>query len=329
MNSLTGIYVAEVVRRLPERSRPDIARELEATLADMVEERLGGVAAPGPDAARAAERAAVEELGDPARLALQYQDAPGHLIGPELFPAFRRLVRWLLPLVAVLSALANAVTYAATAPQPALGGMIGAVAGNVVVALLVATGVVTVLFAVGERVLPERDRAELTRSAGYGEWSPDDLHHEPPSRRIPRGEPVASLVFLAIMALLPVVPSSFFYVGHLNDGGSLVDPGLWRGWLPAYFLVLAVLVLLEVWKLAAGRWSAPMLAAGLVADVALAVLLTAAVLTQQILDPRLLAGWSPPDWLPVAVVVAVWAVMVWDQAVTLRNYRSGGVRERT
>ena len=119
------------------------------------------------------------------------------------------------------------------------------------------------------------------------------------------------------------------YVGHLNDGGSLVDPGLWRGWLPAYFLVLAVLVLLEVWKLAAGRWSAPMLAAGLVADVALAVLLTAAVLTQQILDPRLLAGWSPPDWLPVAVVVAVWAVMVWDQAVTLRNYRSGGVRERT
>ena len=32
MNSLTDIYVAEVVRRLPERSRPDIARELTVSL---------------------------------------------------------------------------------------------------------------------------------------------------------------------------------------------------------------------------------------------------------------------------------------------------------
>lgn len=329
MNSLTDRYVAQVVQRLPESSRPDIARELRATLADMVEERLGDRAAPGPEEARAAERAALEELGDPARLALHYQDGPGCLVGPQLFPAFVRLARWLLPLVGVVSAVVNAAVYAATAPEAQLGGMIGAVAGNAVVALLIATGVLTALFAAGERLLPDQDKAALARPADSGQWSADDLDEPARTRRIPRAEPIASLVLLALLAAVPIAPSSFFHVGHLDDGASLVNPQLWRGWLPAYFVLLALLGLLEVWKLAAGRWSAPVLVAGALVDAAFAVLLCAAVLTQQILDPALLegTGWSPPEWGPAVAVAVIWAVTVWDQVTTVRAYRSGGTPE--
>ncbi|MCU1515538.1 MAG: putative rane protein, partial [Pseudarthrobacter sp.] len=289
MSSLTDMYVAQVVRHLPEKSRPDIARELKATLADMVEERLandGGPAA-GAAASNAAERAAVEELGDPARLALQYQDAPQYLIGPELFPAYVRLARWLLPMVALIAAVVNAVVYATTEPGAAIGGMIGTIVGNSAVALLIATGVVTTLFAIGERVLPEKDKAEMNKSVSYVDWNADHLYEDAPSRRISRSETITALIFLVIMALMPVVPSTFFYVGHLNDAGSFVNPELWDGWIPAYFAFLAALMVVEAWKLSAGRWPAPILWTGLLVDAAFAVFLTAAVLTQDVLDPRL------------------------------------------
>jgi hypothetical protein len=331
MSSLIDMYVAQVIRRLPEESRPDIARELKATLADMVDERLGAHDGNETDAVRAAERSAVEELGDPALLAVQYQDAPQYLVGPELYPAFIRLSRWLLPLVALVSAVANAVVYATTSPEAAIGGMMGAIVGNSVVALLIATGVVTALFAAGERFLPEKDKAEMTRTVSYGDWSADDLYEEAPSRRISRGETITALVFLVIAAALPVIPSSFFYVGHLNDSGSFVNPELWSGWIPAYLAFVGAFVLVEGWKLIAGRWTAPILLTSIVADVAFAVFLSAALLTQDILDPRLFNGnyWRDVAWIAPVAVAAIWAATAWDQAITWRNYRTRNVMDKT
>ena len=63
-DTLTDRYVWAVLKSLPEAKRADIDRELRATIADDVEARE----ADGRDAA-AAEREALAELGDPARLA--------------------------------------------------------------------------------------------------------------------------------------------------------------------------------------------------------------------------------------------------------------------
>lgn len=325
MSSLVDMYVAQVIRRLPENSRPDIARELKATLADMVEERLANGTA-GSDTAQAAERAAVEELGDPAQLALQYQDNPRYLIGPELYPAFIGLTKWLLPLVVLTSAFVNAVVYAATASDAAIGGMIGAMVGNSVVALLIATGVVTALFAFGERYLPEKDKAEMTKSVGYVDWDADHLYEEAPSRRIPRGETITSIVFLVFLAALPALPSSFFYVGHLNDAGSFVNPALWNGWIPAYFLFVAGLIVVEAWKLTVGHWTAPILLTGLLMDVVFALFLSLAVMTQDILDPRLMDSidWTESNWAKPVAVGLIWAITLWDQLATVKNFRHGG-----
>ena len=57
------------------------------------------------------------------------------------------------------------------------------------------------------------------------------------------------------MALVPFLPTSFFYVGHLNDGGGFLNPGLWDGWIPAYLGFLLLLALIESWRLASGTWS--------------------------------------------------------------------------
>ncbi|MFT4470397.1 HAAS signaling domain-containing protein [Arthrobacter sulfonylureivorans] len=322
MSSLTEKYVAQVVRRLPENNRADIAREITATLSDMADARLAADEYPSPAAAEAAERAALEELGDPSRLALRYSESPRYLIGPELFPVFTRLTAWLLPIVAVSALAVNALVYVLATPEPAVGGMIGTMVGNSILAVLLAVAVVTVLLALAERLLSEKDKAQLAAPATRSGWSVDDLLREPPVREIARPEPIASLVILAVMALVPFLPTSFFYVGHLNGGGGFLNPALWDGWIPAYLGFLAAFALIEIWRLASGRWSTAMLATMMVADVAFAAFLTAAFLSQDVLDPALFAGsGGEPGWYQGAAVVLIWVVTVWDQLATVKAYR--------
>lgn len=64
MTTLTHRYIDQVVGRVAADQRDDVAAELEGLLTDMVEERT---AAGVPEAE--AERSALTELGDPARLA--------------------------------------------------------------------------------------------------------------------------------------------------------------------------------------------------------------------------------------------------------------------
>ena len=323
MSSLTEKYVAQVVRRLPEGNRADIAREITATLSDMADARLSGDGYASPASAEAAERAALEELGDPQRLALRYSESPRHLIGPELFPVFTRLMAWLLPIVAASALAVNALVYVLATPEPAIGGMIGAMVGNGILAVLICLAVVTVLLALAERILPEKDRAQLAAPAARSDWSVDDLVRERPVREIARPEPIASLAVLAVMALAPFLPTSFFYVGHLNDGGGFLNPALWSGWIPAYLGFLLVFALIETWRLTSGTWSTAMLATMMAADVAFAVFLTAAFLSQEVLDPALFTGsGGEPGWYRGIAVVLIWAVTVWDQLVTVKAHRA-------
>ena len=70
--SLTDRYVAATVSGLDEAQRPEVERELHATIEDMVDARLEAGAPTRADA----ERAVLVELGDPLRLAAGYSGRP-------------------------------------------------------------------------------------------------------------------------------------------------------------------------------------------------------------------------------------------------------------
>jgi hypothetical protein len=340
MTSLTVLYVEQVVRRLPEASRPDIARELSAMLADMVEARLADdPAVQDPESAdletrRTAERAVVAELGDPARLARQYRESPGYLIGPDLFPVFLRLMRLFLPLVALLSGLVGAIDYWLTAASPAIGQMIGETVGSVVGGLMWAFAVAVIVFAVIERTVPPEERAKaagMSRATGEP-WTPEELESEVPTAPSRRGDAIASLVFYGILALLPIVPSSFFYAGHLNEARPFVNQALWDFWLPAFYVLLALGVTTRIWLLVRRRWTTPLFVVEIVLDLVTAVFLTALVMTQQVADPFLVEtvreqvgrvdGVETGTLVIVPlVVVGIWAITLWDQIDTYRAWR--------
>ena len=85
-------YVHAVVKRLPEKSRAEVERELRANIEDML-----------PDSYEEADvHKALLSLGNPAALAEQYRETKRFLISPELYGTYI----YVLKIVSIIAALA-------------------------------------------------------------------------------------------------------------------------------------------------------------------------------------------------------------------------------
>ena len=246
MSALTEIYVDNVVRHLPENTRADIAAEITATIDDTVEARLGrAIPKPNPERTAAVEREVLEELGDPAVLSREYSNSPQHFIGPKSYPLFLWTLRWILPIVGLIAVLANVVVTVATTPDVQLGELIGSTVGNTVSALLTAFAVIAIIIGLGDR---RADDAALPRMPGQqkGAWTIDDLDRRDVRGRQIRAEAALGLVFILALATIPFIPTSLLYVGHINHGGTFINPDLGTGWLLGYWGFLALLAVVEI-----------------------------------------------------------------------------------
>lgn len=318
MGSLTDRYVSATVRELAQEQREDVDRELRGTIEDMVEARLDAGAAPDREAA---EHDVLVELGDPIRLAAGYTGRPLHLIGPALYPEWRRLVTVLLAVVVPIAAVGTLVVrlfvddVASDGVGPAFGG--AALTG-----LTTALHVVfwtTLVFAVLERTQPGR---------GVLGWTPEQLPEAPDSRRsVTRSETVGSLVALLVMALALIWQQVSSPVRLRGEEVPVLDPALWTGWLPVLLALLVAQAVLVVAVHRAGRWSIPSAVVGGLLDLATAALLVWLLQTDRFLDDRFLealagGGWHTADRdLTLALTLGVVVVTVWDQVETWRRLR--------
>jgi hypothetical protein len=80
MTTLTQRYVQAAVAGVPASQRDDVAEELNASVADAVDDLVTAGLTP-----QEAERKALTDLGDPAVLAERFGGRPRHLIGPAYF----------------------------------------------------------------------------------------------------------------------------------------------------------------------------------------------------------------------------------------------------
>lgn len=342
MSTLTDRYISEVVRRLPEDQRGDISAEIAATIDDMVAARLdavgGGavVSAPdstGPDPADpgpadpdsadpdSAERAVLARLGDPAELARRYAGSRQYLIGPDVYPVWLRVLRWLMPIAGVIAAAAGGILYVSTTPDAALGGLIGEAVSAVAGALMWVFTAWTLVVVIIERSTPEGGRNPL---GAISRWDPVELDRAP-ARTEPRIEAAVSLLLLALLAAIPFVPSTFLYIGHLNDGEPLVNPDIPTAWLAGYLLLIGVLAALQLWRLARSGSSRGLLAVEVVIDVVFGAFLTVLVLSQDsVIHPDIIAsgqGDLSTTAIRWSVILTIWAIVIWDQVETVRAHR--------
>ena len=88
MTDLAERYVRAVLAAVPASQRQELEREIRALVADAIEAKTTETGSAGAEA----ERAALTDLGDPALLAGRYTGRTAYLIGPSLFPEWRRIL---------------------------------------------------------------------------------------------------------------------------------------------------------------------------------------------------------------------------------------------
>ncbi|WP_226527035.1 HAAS signaling domain-containing protein [Metabacillus niabensis] len=254
--NLIEIYIQEVTRRLPEKSRSDIALELQSTIEDML-----------PDNYHEEDvKKALEKLGSPVSLASGYRDQPMHLIGPRYFDVYMSLLKMILPIAAMISLISMLAEY--------FIGYTGSEAIINVALQLMGEGIwriievgmqvffwVTLTFAILERTDKGKEGIPLTTS--LQKWTPDDLKnitYVPKKKAISKVEVFGGLMWTAIWATL------YFYANHLvgvyrggSEGLEFKIPALNQDVLLQYWPIVVVVIgleiLLSLYKLIKGQWT--------------------------------------------------------------------------
>ncbi|MEV0808074.1 permease prefix domain 1-containing protein [Micromonospora sp. NPDC050200] len=312
MTSLTDRYVAATLRAVPAPRRAEIATELRASIEDMIDGRTGA----GQDAA-AAEREVLTELGHPERLAAGYADRRLQLIGPTYYLVWQRLLRRLLAIVPGTVGVAVGVLKATVGDDP--GAAIGAGITSAFQTAVQIAFWVTLSFAVLERT---------DTSLKLPEWNVDQLPEGPVERDVRMIDTCASVAMLLLaLAFLPWQHVQSWVSG--TDGGRipLLDPALWRSWLPFLAAVLVAGLLLEIAKYRARRWTWPLVAVNAALDLAIAVPVAGLLLTDRLLNPDLVARF---EWLGAGghldTVAGVAVVVI--AAITLGDVADSVVKAR-
>ncbi len=309
--SLTERYVHAATRRLPEEQRDDVRDELSASVAD----RVDALQDQRPELSREqAEYAALEELGEPARLAAGYTGRRLQLIGPEVYPAY------VCALKAILVVAVPAATILVAIVQALTGDSVGAVVGGAVSTAFTVTVQVafwtTLVFVVVERS-GESGRAGLGQYSGYplGTWSPDGLPDLPRSPRDSLGDLVPTVVFLGLVGGAIVWQQ---FRSPVEDGGErlpLLDPSLWSFWLPLILVLIAAEIAFEVVKYRLGRWTPRTAGVNVLIGAVFAAPLIYLAATDRLLNPAAVAAvqeeWAAFDPGVANTVVIITSLLIW------------------
>jgi hypothetical protein len=305
MTALTDRYVWAVLRAVPAPQRTELEPEVRALVADAIDSRAGDPAL-GPDAA---ERAALTELGDPAVLAARYIDRPQYLIGPELFPEWKRLLTLLLPIVVPI------VSVVVLAANLLSGTTVGqAITAGLGTGITVAIQMIfwfTLAFAAIERF-------GSTDTVRGKPWSIDDLPELPEDGRIGPFEAastVAANTFVAAALLWVQLQPPIVIDGQAFP---LFDPALWSFWLP-YFLVITVLeIAFAIVLYLRGRWTWPLAAVNAALGAAFAIPAVWLLQNDFLFNPALVSaigretGGTWLDVTGIVIGVTVIAIAGWD-----------------
>ena len=306
-------YLNDVGRRLPKRQREEVRQELRSALLDAVERPDGE-----PTEAEVVE--ALVRLGPPEAVAASYRPGDQYLIGPELYPHFKRVLGVVLSVLLTLLVGAFAVSFLA---RPADDGELGlrllGFIGGLFDSVWVVFSVVVLIFGGLQRLDVRPDRRARP-------WDPRQLPAVRDADLAGRGEMAFSVVAAGIfLALLWVFKSSIGVV--VEPGGELLLNEILVRYLPWASVALLAGMALHAYLFWRGRWDWPTRLANLAIDVfGLAVLYR--VVAEVTAEKATIADALPAP-LPAMLVQMAWTVfavvlafVAWDAGkMLLRRFR--------
>ena len=247
-NDTVKRYIYAVSCHLPAKAQPEVEREVEGMIADMLEARLNGAEATEEDIL-----AVLTELGSPEELAVKYSgDESKALISGIYFLWFKKVIKFVLPIAAIASAFAVLISGFARwqAPQEMyelIPELIGEMISSAIGAAMQAALWVGLVFAVLERKKVKfSDEEFLTK-----------LRPVPDKRaQIKAYEPIMNIFWSIAAAVLFLGFSNIIGAYSQNIGWIPVfDQGYIRSVWYLVGICTALSIAKEVIKLRDGRYS--------------------------------------------------------------------------
>ena len=280
--NLIDRYVAEVGRHLPEKDRADIEAEIRSMVEDMIEEKNQGTGKPVNDELIAA---ALEQLGDPKLLASRYAPPKRHLIGPDWYEFYikslQRVLFTALPIVAVVTYILALTEN----PSDFINAAVEAVGSVFNVGLQILFWM-TLVFVFLDR--SDAKPGEIRRTDS-GPWTVSQLPELPKKRQISIFETITNIVSILFVMIWIILPLVLNMVRGELIPISFLHPNLGNLWLPIFFVLIGLTVILETFKLKIGMWTPALTIANVILCVISIVYLAALVSTQEVINPEFLA----------------------------------------
>lgn len=197
-------YMLGVRRALSGDKRDDIAREIESSILDRLEERF-------PQAAEISEqdlKSVLEELGSPYKLAGEFSPQR-YMIGPKFFTIYTFVLRIVVPVV--MGALTLAIIIGAlTGSRPETGFPFWEYLGTLWNGAFMAAAFVTLVFAIMERVNTGKEIDELKELEQFKVENLPELSEDK------KGPSRVESIFEIVFGLLGLA----FFTYLLNNNGA-------------------------------------------------------------------------------------------------------------
>ena len=248
MNSIIDRYLYAVTRRLPEAMRADVERELRSNIEDMLPEN--------PVDADI-ERVLIG-LGNPAKLAVQYNPRPRYLVPPELFNDYITVFKVVSITLAVILALFAAFKFifgetGVLSPMELFTSVIANFIGSAFTGVVQAFFWVTIVFyCIGYYGNKKEPR----------EWSPRNLPDIPADAKssFKRSDIIGNAFFSLLFSVLFLVgtlrhPQFIAWYEAGKPSAPLFSEQLVTAYLPLFILLMLMVLVLAAVKLAQGRWT--------------------------------------------------------------------------
>ncbi|MBN2005538.1 MAG: hypothetical protein JXA21_19420 [Anaerolineae bacterium] len=249
---LINRYVYQVGRRLPQRMRADVEKELHSLLLDTLEERAGHSAE--TQFTEEEQVAVLTEFGPPEKMADKYRPQPRYVIGPKLYNLYLLVVSVVAGAGLLASIIAAVVPTLASKEPISVTGILLRTATIFMNIALNGIGSTTLVFAVLDRLIPDEEfEAEEDKP-----WNPRELPEAEPRDEIKPVNLIVEIVFLALI-------SAAFLAFGKNIGGAFYD-GVWHAtppflspdffalYLPLFVARWGITILLNLALLRQGRW---------------------------------------------------------------------------
>lgn len=318
-------YIYAVTKKLPEKQRGDIEKELRSLIGDMLADRVGEDEGSSDDM-----EAILIELGDPNELADRYREKKQYLVGPENYDTY------MLVLKIVLAAVAFGITLALTIgsifdPPVSFTEVIGGYFGALLNALFQAFAWVTVVFAIFEHY-----NFAVGKEFKDKEWTPAELPMLPVKEaEIKPIEAIIGIVFAILALILFNMYDHLIAIYFISDNAvrtviPIFNHEVFRSLLPLLNIMLAVGITKELIKLMVRKWTVGLAVANMVFNLVSFVLFFLFINGEGLWSEAFTAFWFDAGLVPegadpaylwsrlisgITVVVAV-ALLI-DTAVNL------------